>query len=139
MRSLETLIRVQRRQLDQLRRDLVALETLAEDLRGQAAALEQDVKTQQVVAKRGGPEIAFSYPNFAQWAIERRGRLAASIADVDGRLETTRAQVSEAFQDLKRFDIVLANRQQRIREEAARREQILLDEIGLESHRRKRA
>ena len=139
MRSLETLIRVQRRQLDQLRRDLVALETLAEDLRGQAAALEQDVKTQQVVAKRGGPEIAFSYPNFAQWAIERRTRLAASIADVDGRLETTRAQVSEAFQDLKRFDIVLANRQQRAREEANRREQALLDQIGLDGHRRKRA
>ena len=139
MRSLETLIRVRRRQLDQLRRDVAALETLAEDLRGQAAALEEDVKSQQAAAKRGAPEVAFSYSNFAQWAIERRARLAASIADVDGRLEATRAQVAEAFQDLKRFDIVLANRQARAREDANRREQAVLDEIGLEGHRRKRA
>ena len=75
MRSLETLIRVQRRQLDQLRRDLVALETLAADLRGQAAALEEEVKTQQATAKSGAPEVAFSYPNFARWAIERQGGL----------------------------------------------------------------
>ena len=139
MRSLETLIRVQRRQLDQLRRDVAALETLAEDLRGQAAALEEELKTQQATAKSGAPEVAFSYPNFARWAIERRARLAASIADVDGRLEAARAQVAEAFQDLKRFDIVLANRQERARQDAARREQVILDEIGLEGHRRKRA
>ncbi len=139
MRSLETLIRVQRRQLDQLRRDLAALETLAHDLRAQAVALEEEIKTQQTAAKRGAPEVAFSYPNFAQWALERRARLAASIADVDGRLEATRAQVADAFQDLKRFDIVLANRQARARQEADRREQALLDEIGLEGHRRKRA
>jgi hypothetical protein len=34
---------------------------------------------------------------------------------------------------------VLANRQLRARQEADRREQALLDEIGLEGHRRKRA
>lgn len=139
MRSLETLIRVQRRQLDQLRRDLAALETLAHDLREQAAALEAEVKTQQATAKRAAPEVAFAYSNFAQWAVERRARLAASIADVGGRLDAARAQASEAFQELKRFDIVLANRRARAREEASRRDQALLDEIGLEGHRRKRA
>lgn len=138
MRTLETLIRVQKRQLDQLRRDLVGLEQLAEDLRRQADDLEREVAAQQALA-RTTAEGAFAYPGYARQVIARREKIAASIADVDERLAAMRERVAEAFQDLKRYDIVLSNRRQQARMEADRREQLALDEMGLEAHRRRRA
>jgi len=138
MRTLETLIRVQKRQLDQLRRELAGLEQLAVDLRAQAADLEREVAAQQRLAQ-SSPEGAFAYPGYARAVIIRREKIAASIVDVDRRLEAMRDQVAEAFQELKRYDIVLANRRVQARQEADRREQALLDEMGLEGHRRRRA
>lgn len=138
MRTLETLIRVQKRQLDQLRRELAGLEQLAVDLRQQAADLEKEVVQQQGLA-RSTAEGAFAYPGYARQVIARREKVAASIADVDVRLAAMRERVAEAFQELKRYDIVLSNRRLQARMEADRREQLLLDEMGLEAHRRRHA
>lgn len=138
MRTLETLIRVQKRQLDQLRRELAGLEQLAVDLRQQAADLEKEVVQQQGLA-RSTAEGAFAYPGYARQVIARREKVAASIADVDVRLAAMRERVAEAFQELKRYDIVLSNRRLQARMEADRREQLLLDEMGLEAYRRRHA
>ncbi|MBL8837992.1 MAG: flagellar FliJ family protein [Alphaproteobacteria bacterium] len=138
MRTLETLIRVQKRQLDQLRRELAGLEQLAIDLRQQAADLETEVVQQQGLA-RTTAEGAFAYPGYARTVIARRGKVAASIADVDVRVAAMRERVAESFQELKRYDIVLSNRRLQARIEADRREQLLLDEMGLEAHRRRHA
>ena len=138
MRTLETLIRVQKRQLDQLRRELAGLEQLAVDLRQQAADLEKEVVQQQGLA-RTTAEGAFAYPGYARQVIARREKVAASIADVDDRLAAMRERVAEAFQELKRYDIVLSNRRLQARMEADRREQLQLDEMGLEAHRRRHA
>ncbi len=138
MRTLETLIRVQKRQLDQLRRELAGLEQLAVDLRQQAADLEKEVVQQQGLA-RSTAEGAFAYPGYARQVIARREKVAASIADVDVRLAAMRERAAEAFQELKRYDIVLSNRRLQARMEADRREQLLLDEMGLEAYRRRHA
>ena len=47
-----------------------------------------------------------------------------------------RAQLSDLFAELKRYEIVLERFEARAAQEAARREAIALDELSLEMHRR---
>ena len=138
MRTLSTLIRMHRFQLDEKRRALTDLENLRSDLIGQRDKMEAELKAEQEIAKK--VEVgAFAYAGFARGVIARREKLAGSLAEIDARIEDARQDVAAAFQDLKRHEIALAQRKRRQREEADRREQIALDEVSLDMHRRRTA
>lgn len=136
MRTLTTLIRVHQYRLDEKRRELADLERFRADLVSQRERLEAEVRTEQDVAKRVECG-AFAYAGFAQNVISRRDKLAASLADVDRRIEAVQQEVQEIFQELKRYELALAARQKKLREEMDRRQQIQLDEISLQMHRRR--
>lgn len=138
MRTLATLIRMHRYQLDEKRRALADLENLRADLIGQGDRLEAELVREQEIAKtvECGP---FAYGGFARGFIERREKLQTSLAEIDRRIATAQDEVNVAFQDLKRHEIALAARQRRQREEAERLRQIELDEVSLEMHRRRSA
>lgn len=138
MRTLTTLIRMHRYQLDEKRRALADLENLRADLIGQGDRLKAELSREQEIAKtvECGP---FAYGGFARGFIERREKLQASLAEIDRRIAAAQDEVNVAFQDLKRHEIALAARQRRQREEAERLRQIELDEVSLEMHRRRSA
>jgi flagellar protein FliJ len=138
MRTLSTLIRMHRFQLDEKRRALTDLENLRADLIRQRDKMEAELASEQEIAKK--VEVgAFAYGGFARGVIARREKLAGSLAEIEARIAAAQSDVSAAFQDLKRHEIALAQRQRRQREEADRRAQIALDEISLDMHRRRSA
>lgn len=138
MRTLSTLIRMHRYQLDEKRRALTDLENLRADLVRQQEKLGAELVREQEVAKTAECG-AFAYAGFARGYIERREKLLASLAEIGTRIEAAQNDVNVAFQDLKRHEIALAARQKRQREEAERRAQIELDEVSLDMHRRRSA
>ena len=138
MRTLETLIRLHRHQLDEKRRAVTALEDLRADLLGQREKLEAELVREQEIAKK--VEVgAFAYAGFARGVISRREKLQGSLAELEARIAAAQEEVANAFQDLKRHEIALAAKQRRQREETERRNQIELDEVSLEIHRRRSA
>jgi flagellar biosynthesis chaperone FliJ len=52
-------------------------------------------------------------------------------------VELARDELAEAFRQHKTYEITQANRDRRAQEEADRQEQIVLDDVGQEIHRRK--
>jgi hypothetical protein len=138
MRTLETLIKVHKHQLDEKRRALTDLENLRADLIAQREKLDADLAREQEVAKQVECG-AFAYASFHQGYIMRRDTLMASLAELETRIAEAHQIVSEAYQDLKRHEIALASRQRRQKEEEDRRTQTVLDEVSLEMHRRRMA
>jgi flagellar protein FliJ len=138
MRTLATLIKMHRHQLDEKRRALTDLENLRADLIGQREKLDTDLAREQGVAKQVECG-AFAYGGFAQGYIARRDKLMASLAELEGRIAAAQEEVSVAYQDLKRHEIALASRQRRQKEEEERKTQNTLDEISIDMHRRRTA
>jgi flagellar FliJ protein len=138
MRTLSTLIKMHRHALDEKRRALTDLENLRADLIGQREKLNADLLREQEVAKKT-ESGAFAYAGFHQGYLQRRERLAASLAELETRIAAAQEEVSAAYQDVKRHEIALAARQRKQREEEERRAQNTLDEISLEMHRRRSA
>jgi flagellar export protein FliJ len=81
-------------------------------------------------------EVNFAYAPYAAAAIERRRTLLASLADVRTQIEGASQEVTIAYQELKKYEVAQDNRRRRARVETNRREQIVLDEIGIEGFRR---
>ena len=135
--ELNTLIRLSRWKLDEKRRALGELQALAERLAGEIARLESEVQAEQQAA-RCSAEVGFAYANFARQAIDRRRRIEQSIAEVSRQIEAATAEMAEAFQELKRFELTQEGRDRREQARLRQRESAALDEMALTGYRRRR-
>lgn len=136
MSSLKTVIRLHKWQLDEKRRALAELQSLHERLCIELVRLREMVRQEQETA-RNDPSVAFGYAAFAQAARERDQRLQQSIAQVERQIEAATEEMSEAFQELKRFELAEEERMKREREKIRRKEEALLDETALVGFRRR--
>lgn len=136
MKGLAALIRLHSWRLDEKRRELADLHRLEDQFLEDARRLEAEVAAEQEFAKSSDTG-SFSYGGFAVGVIERRKRIAASVAEVRRQIEDKRAEVADAFRELKRYEITQADRLKRMRAEADRRTQANLDEISLIQHERR--
>jgi flagellar protein FliJ len=135
MKGLPTLVRVRKWELEEKRRKLADLQGLEAQLGEAIARLDDEVKMEQSIVQ-SSLEVNFAYAPYAAAAIERRRTLLASLADVRQQIVTANEEVTIAYQELKKYEVAQDNRRRRARVEANRREQIVLDEIGIEGFRR---
>ncbi|MDP6269060.1 MAG: flagellar FliJ family protein [Alphaproteobacteria bacterium] len=136
MKGLATLIRAQSWRLEEMRRNLGELEGMRADFERRGVELEQELKREQVMVATT-EEFGFAYNAYANAVINRRQNLAGSIADVDVEIMKARDKVREAYQELRKFEITEERDLARAQAEEERRERIMLDDIGVELHRRK--
>lgn len=133
-KNLGGLIRLHEWNVDQKRRKLGELLNLLADLEDQAIGLEEEVKSEQRVASASPAVAGLLYGNYAMGVIERRRRIAESIAKTEEIVATAREDMSDAFMILKKFQTAQENRDRLEAEELNRKEQAVLDEIGARRH-----
>lgn len=135
MRSRDSLIRLHRFQVDEKRRHVTEIETMIADFRRKEMELEQQIAAEQ--DRSGITDVThFAYPTFAKAARERCENLAKSIAELETQLDAAKGDLSEAFAELKKFELLQDKATIRVKAEMAGREQAEMDDIGLAMHRR---
>ena len=137
--NMKNLIRLHEWNVDEKRRKLGELLRLQGELEDQIKQLEEDLVKQQAAAAADPTLAGITYGVFAQQVIERRENLQDSINQMEIVIGYAQDELSEAYQELKKYETVDRNRQRRYEMEQNRREQIQLDEIAMNQHRRKKA
>ena len=135
--KLKTLVRLHEWAVDEKRRNLAELVRLLNELERQANDLEAELKREQAIAAGSPEEAAHYYGSYAQTVIDRRERIQTSIAEVDDHIAKARDELKEAHQELRKYEITLENREKRRERERERLEQLEMDEIAIQAHRRK--
>lgn len=130
MKSRETLIRLKRFQVDEKRRKVAQIEGMIAEFDRMAGDLEREIKTEQDRAGIHDP-AHFAYPTYAKAAIQRRQNLKNSADELRGQLDDAKNALAEAFEDLKKVELL--DERDQIRERAVEnaREQAELDRIGM--------
>ena len=136
-RSLNTLVKVRAWDVDGKRRALGVLLRRLDDLEASAIALEAGLRDEQRIAADSPGEAGFLYGAYARAVIERRETLARAVVQVEAEIAVAREELREAYRELKKFEVTRDNRLEREARERNRVEQIELDEIAIEGHRRK--
>jgi flagellar export protein FliJ len=130
MKSRETLIRLRKFQADEKRRRVAQIEGMIADFDRMAADLEREIAAEQDRAGIHDP-THFAYPTYAKAAITRRDNIKRSADELKVQLEDARMTLAEAFEELKKVELLDERDQMRERASEAAREQAELDRIGV--------
>ena len=136
--ELHSLIRLHRWGVDEKRRRLAELLRFVAGLEDRGRRLEAEIKNEQAVAGASPVEVGFIYGNYAEAVIGRRQRIAGSIAGTEVEIAAARAELGDAYRELKKYEIAQDERDKRQAEELSRKEQIILDELGIKGFLQKR-
>jgi flagellar export protein FliJ len=130
MKSRETLIRLRKFQLDEKRRRVVQIETMVAEFERMAVDLDREILAEQERSGIHDP-AHFAYPTYAKAAIQRRENLKRSAEELKGQLDDAKAALGEAFEELKKVELLDERDQMRERTAENAREQAELDHIGI--------
>lgn len=130
MKSRDTLIRLKRFQVDEKRRQVVQIETMIAEFERMATDLDREIQHEQ--DKAGIHDIShFAYPTYAKAAMTRRDNLKRSADELAGQLSDAQAALAEAFEELKKVELLEERDSAKERVAEGVREQVEMDRIGL--------
>jgi flagellar export protein FliJ len=129
MKSRETLIRLKKFQVDERRRKVAQIEAMIAEFDRIAAELDREIKAEQDRAGIHDPGH-FAYPTYAKAAMTRKENLKRSTDELRAQLDDAKAALGEAFEELKKVEMLDERDQQREKAEASAREQAELDRIA---------
>jgi flagellar export protein FliJ len=130
MKSRETLIRLKKFHVDERRRKVAQIEGMIAEFERMANDLEREIKAEQERAGIHDPGH-FAYPTYAKAAMQRRENLQRSADDLKLQLEAANNALAEAFEEMKKIELLDERDQMRERAGESLREQAELDAIAL--------
>jgi flagellar biosynthesis chaperone FliJ len=136
MKSLRTLIKLHKRELDEQKRILLDLENQKDQLHQALVLLKHDlIKQQQIVTN--DPEVSYSYSNYYNKNISQQHHVTTGIVEVNNNMELISSQIYELYAEVKKYEIILANKEKQFKQMQSKNEDAYLDEIAINSFIRK--
>ena len=130
MKSRETLVRLKRFQVDEKRRRVVQIETMIAEFDRMAGDLNREIAAEEQRAGISDPGH-FAYPTYAKAAAQRRDNLRRSAAELHSQLDEAKAELGEAFEELKKVEILEDRERSAERAVDAARDQAAMNQIGI--------
>ena len=130
MKSRETLIRLRKFQVDEKRRRVAQIEGMIAEFERMGADLDREIKSEQEKVGISDP-AHFAYPTYAKAANQRRENLKRSCDDLRLQLDEAKAELGEAFEELKKVELLDERDQRRELAKQNAQEQRELDSIGI--------
>ena len=138
MKRRDTLLRLKRFRTDELKRRLASLDEMKADLERKLADLNDTVTREK--QRASDSDIGrLAFPSFLKSIDERRRNLRATMKELERERAGAQEALTEAFRDLKSFELAEEERLRRQTEAEARATQSRLDEMALARHLRKHA
>jgi flagellar protein FliJ len=103
MKSRDTLIRLKRFQVDDKRRRVAQIEMMIAEFDRMAADLDREIAAEEQKAGITDPNH-FAYPTYARAAGQRRDNLRQSAENLHVQLDDAKAELGEAFEELKKAE-----------------------------------
>jgi len=136
-KGLHTLIRVRKWDVDEKQRAVGALLRDEEKIIEFQQALEREITEEKALAGASGVAERLTFQPYIQRCRQRRNNLEAALILIRRKIEEAREELAEAYRRLKTFEITQEQRDTAEEKEELRVEQIGLDEMGIDLHRRK--
>jgi flagellar protein FliJ len=138
MKRRDTLMRLKRFRVDELKRRMATLDAMRADLDRKLADLEGSVERER--QRANDSDIGrLAFPSFLRSIESRRENLRNTLKEIDREREQCQGELSAAYQDLKSLELATEQQAKRVAEIEARRTQSRVDEMAIVRHLRKHA
>ena len=141
MADLNPLIRMRKHIVDQKQKFLAELYRQAEELEGQKTALQTQLEDERAnmdaMDEHLRLEAMTHFGLYAQGVRTRISDIDGSIEQLEMRIEVARADMSQAYNELKKIEITQERREDEETKALNKKESAELDDIAIEGFRRK--
>ena len=138
MKRQESLVRLRRFRVDELKRRMATLDGMRADLEKKLSDLEESVARERQRAHDS--DIGrLAFPSFLRSIDARRANLTATLMEIERERAEAQGALSAAYQDLKSLELAVEQQVKRAEEIEARRSQSRMDEMAIVRHLRKHA
>lgn len=138
MKRRDTVMRLKRFRVDDLKRRVATLDEMKADLERKLADLDESVAREK--HRSTDSDIGrLAFPSFLRSIDTRRDNIRATMKDLERERSAADGDLTSAFQDLKSYELAEEERVRRIVEAEARASESRLDEMALVRHLRKHA
>ncbi|HET7335565.1 MAG TPA: flagellar FliJ family protein [Rhizomicrobium sp.] len=138
MKRRDSLMRLKRFRVDEMKRRMATLDGMKADMERKLADLEDSVAREK--QRANDSDIGrLAFPSFLRSIDVRRENLRATLKEIERERAMCQSDLTDAFQEMKSLEIVAEQQARRAEETQARRSQSRLDEIALVRHLRKHA
>jgi flagellar FliJ protein len=138
MKRRDTLLRLKRFKVDDLKRRLGTLDEMKADLDKKLTDLDASVAREK--QRAADSEIGrLAFPSFLQSIEVRRKNIRGTMNDLEGERARVQEELAGAFQDMKSFELAEQERERRVGEAQNRATQSRQDEMAIVRHLRKHA
>lgn len=136
MNRTDTLLRLKRFRVDEMKRRIAAIDAMRADLERKLTDLDDNVAREK--QRAGDSDIGrLAFPSFLRSIDARRENLRHTLKEIDREHASAQLDLNSAFQDLKALEFAAEQQAKRLAEIEARRAQARLDEMALVRHLRK--
>jgi flagellar export protein FliJ len=136
MNRTDTLLRLKRFRVDEMKRRMASIEAMKSDLEKKLSDLDDNVTREK--QRAGDSDIGrLAFPSFLKSIESRRENLRTTLKDIEREHAAAQADLGNAFQDLKSLEFATEQQAKRLAEIQARRTQARLDEMAMVRHLRK--
>ena len=138
MNRTDTLLRLKRFRVDEMKRRMASIDAMKADLDRKLTDLDENVTREK--QRAGDSDIGrLAFPSFLRSIETRRENLRTTLKEIEREYAVAQAELTSAFQDLKSLEVATEQQAKRLSDMQARRAQARLDEIALVRHLRKHA
>ena len=138
MNRTDTLLRLKRFRVDEMKRRIASIDAMKADLERKLTDLDDNVAREK--QRAGDSDIGrLAFPSFLRSIEARRENLRTTLKEIEREYAAAHQDLTDAFQDLKSLEVATEQQAKRLSEMQARRAQARLDEIALVRHLRKHA
>ena len=136
MNRTDTLIRLKRFRVDEMKRRIAAIDAMRADLEKKLSDLDDNVAREK--QRAGDSDIGrLAFPSFLRSIESRRENLRTTLKEIEREHAAAQLDLSNAFQDLKALKVATEQQAKRLAEMQTRRQQSRMDEMALVRHLRK--
>ncbi len=136
MNRTDTLLRLKRFRVDEMKRRIAAIDAMRADLERKLADLDDNVAREK--QRAGDSDIGrLAFPSFLRSIDARRDNLRHTLKEIEREHASAQLDLSNAFEDLKALEFATEQQAKRLAEIETRRAQTRLDEMALVRHLRK--
>ena len=136
MTRTDTLLRLKRFRVDEMKRRIASIDAMKVDLERKLTDLDDNVAREK--QRAGDSDIGrLAFPSFLRSIESRRENLRNTLQEIEREHLAAQASLSTAFQELKSLEIAVDQQTKRVNELQARRAQTRMDEMALVRHLRK--
>jgi flagellar FliJ protein len=136
MNRTDTLLRLKRFRVDEMKRRIAAIDAMKADLERKLTDLDDNVTRER--QRAGDSDIGrLAFPSFLRSIESRRENLRNTLQEIEREHLVAQANLSNAFQELKSLEVAMDQQAKRANEIQARRTQSRMDEMALVRHLRK--